>query len=67
MGNPDDIKKGLYLCCECCDGIDEINGKCVECPYTHEINCIDALLRDAREYIDNLEADVERGRGEIER
>jgi hypothetical protein len=52
---PDDIKKGL----ECCN-----KGNCKECPYreSEHIDCQEQMLKDARAYIEQLEANQHRWR-----
>lgn len=49
MKNPDEIKKAL----ECCFYDSE---QCGECPY-YPVSCDRELVRDAREYIRQLEAE----------
>ena len=49
MKTPDEIKKAL----ECCFNVTE---KCGECPY-YPVSCDKELVRDARVYIRQLEAE----------
>lgn len=51
MKTPDEIKKAL----ECCFQNSE---QCVDCPY-YPVTCDRELVRDAREYIRQLESDLE--------
>ena len=52
MKSPDEIKKAL----ECCFQNSE---QCVDCPY-YPVTCDRELVRDAREYIMQLEAERDR-------
>ena len=55
MRNPEEIKKGLKHCDKHGDRPD-----CGDCPYYCENGCMDTVVRDALEYIEQLEAGVER-------
>lgn len=57
MKTPDEIKKAL----ECCFQNSE---QCVDCPY-YPATCDRELVRDAREYIRQLEADNDRLTDEV--
>ena len=53
MKTPEEIKKGLMLCCITNESVKT----CIQCPY-YDKRCVDDLLADAYAYIEQLEETI---------